>query len=94
MITMTDRYAENITIDGSEVVHFPVPHSVYGVYGDDGIRVSLREGAQEGDQGVYTLTNGKAIIAHYTRADKLYISGTGTVSVWGGQSPLDDPFPV
>ena len=91
MTTVTERIA-TITVDGSETVKFAVPHSVYGVYGED-MLVSLKQGAQAGDQGAYSTEGaGKAIIAHYTQADTLYITGSGTVTVWGGQSPLDDPF--
>ena len=93
MTTVTERIA-TITVDGSETVKFAVPHDVYGIYGEDFI-VSLKEGAVEGDQGAYsTADTGKATIAHYTQADTLYITGSGTVKVWGGQSPLDDPFAV
>lgn len=91
MTTVTERIA-TITVDGSETVKFAVPHDVYGVYGEDFI-ASLKEGASEGDQGAYsTADTGKAIIAHYTGADTLYLTGSGTVTVWAGQSPLDDPF--
>lgn len=93
MTTITERIA-TITVDGSETVKFAVSHDVYGVYGED-IIASLKEGASEGDQGAYsTADTGKAIIAHYTGADTLYLTGSGTVTVWAGQSPLDDPFAV
>jgi hypothetical protein len=93
MTTITDRIA-TIEVDGSETVKFAVSHDVYGVYGED-IIASLKEGASEGDQGAYsTAGTGKAIIAHYTGADTLYLTGSGTVTVWAGQSPLDDPFAV
>jgi hypothetical protein len=99
-VSMTERYAEGITVSGTETVSFPVAHSVYGVYADDGLMVSLKPDAQEGDQGVYTVTGGKVTIAHYTNATTLYLFGPGVgtagvyenVKVWGGQSPLDDPF--
>lgn len=90
---ITDRIA-TIEVDGSETVKFAVSHDVYGVYGEN-IIASLKEGAVEGDQGAYsTAGTGKAIIAHYTGADTLYLTGSGTVTVWAGQSPLDDPFAV
>lgn len=93
MTTITDRIA-TIEVDGSETVKFAVSHDVYGVYGED-IIASLKAGASEGDQGAYsTAGTGKAIIAHYTGADTLYLTGSGTVTVWAGQSPLDDPFAV
>lgn len=93
MTTITDRIA-TIEVDGSETVKFAVSHDVYGVYGED-IIASLKEGASEGDEGAYsTAGTGKAIIAHYTGADTLYLTGSGTVTVWAGQSPLDDPFAV
>lgn len=93
MTTITDRIA-TIEVDGSETVKFAVSHDVYGVYGED-IIASLKEGTSEGDQGAYsTADTGKAIIAHYTGADTLYLTGSGTVTVWAGQSPLDDPFAV
>jgi hypothetical protein len=93
MTTITDRIA-TIEVDGSETVKFAVSHDVYGVYGED-IIASLKEGAEAGDEGAYsTAGTGKAIIAHYTGADTLYLTGSGTVTVWAGQSPLDDPFAV
>jgi hypothetical protein len=93
MTTITERIA-TIEVDGSETVKFAVSHDVYGVYGED-IIASLKEGASEGDEGAYsTAGTGKAIIAHYTGADTLYLTGSGTVTVWAGQSPLDDPFAV
>lgn len=93
MTTITDRIA-TIEVDGSETVKFAVSHDVYGVYGED-IIASLKEGAGAGDEGAYsTAGTGKAIIAHYTGADTLYLTGSGTVTVWAGQSPLDDPFGV
>jgi hypothetical protein len=93
MTTITDRIA-TIEVDGSETVKFAVSHDVYGVYGED-IIASLKEGAGAGDEGAYsTAGTGKAIIAHYTGADTLYLTGSGTVTVWAGQSPLDDPFAV
>lgn len=92
-VSMTDRYAEGIAVSGTETVTFPVAHSVYGVYADDGLKVSLHPISQASDQGVYTVQGGKATIAHYTGATTLYLSGTcDDVKVWGGQSPLDDPF--
>ena len=94
MTTVTDRIA-TIEVDGSETVKFAASHDVYGVYGED-IIASLKEGAGAGDEGAYsTAGTGKAIIAHYTGADTLYLTGSGTVTVWAGQSPLDDdPFAV
>ena len=93
MTTVTDRIA-TIEVDGSETVKFAVSHDVYGVYGED-IIASLKEGAGAGDEGAYsTADTGKAIIGHYTKADTLYLTGSGTVTVWAGQSPLDDPFAV
>lgn len=92
-VHITDRIA-TIEVDGSETVKFAVPHDVYGVYGEN-IIASLKEGAAEGDEGAYsTAGTGKATIAHYTGADTLYLTGSGTVTVWAGQSPLDDPFGV
>ena len=91
MVTVTERIA-TFDINGTEVVKFVPSHSVYGVYGD-GITATLIEGAEEGEQGVYsTADNGKAVIAHYSQKDTLYLTGSGTVTVWCGQSPLDDPF--
>ena len=90
---ITDRIA-TIEVDGSETVKFAVAHDVYGVYGEN-IKASLNEDFEDGDQGVYdTADTGKATIAHYTGADTLYLKGTGTVKIWAGQSPLDDPFAV
>lgn len=92
-IIITDRYAV-IDVDGDAEVKFIVPHSVYGIYGEN-IKASLNEGFEDTDQGVYdTADTGKATIAHYTEADRLYLKGTGTVKIWAGQSPLDDPFAV
>ena len=93
MTTITDRIA-TIEVDGSETVKFAVSHDVYGIYGEN-IKASLNEDFEDTDQGVYdTADTGKATIAHYTRADRLYLKGTGTVKIWAGQSPLDDPFAV
>lgn len=90
---ITDRIA-TITIEGEAIVRFDVPHDVYGIYGEN-IKASLNEDFEDTDQGVYdTADTGKATIAHYTRADRLYLKGTGTVKIWAGQSPLDDPFAV
>ena len=93
MTTITEHIAE-ITIDGSETVVFTTPSPVYGIYGEN-IKASLNEDFEDTDQGVYdTADTGKATIAHYTQADTLYLKGSGTVKVWAGQSPLDDPFAV
>lgn len=88
------EHIATITVDGSAEVKFVSPQPVYGIYGEN-IKASLNEDFEDTDQGVYdTADTGKATIAHYTGADRLYLTGSGTVKVWGGQSPLDDPFGV
>lgn len=90
-ILITDRIA-TITIEDEAIVRFDAPSPVYGIYGEN-IKASLHEGFEDTDQGVYdTADTGKATIAHYTQANRLYLKGTGTVTIWAGQSSLDDPF--
>lgn len=91
MVTITEHIA-TFEIDGSEAVKFSRAHGVYGVYGSD-IVATLIPDAEEGDQGVYnTSDGGKVTIAHYSDKKELYLKGSGTVIVWCGASPLDDPF--
>lgn len=91
MVTVTEHVAV-FDIDGEETVVFKRAHEVYGVYGSD-IIATLIPGAEEGEQGVYSTSEmGKVTIAHYSDKKELYLKGSGTVLVWCGQSPLDDPF--
>ena len=92
-IEQGERIATVALEEGTTAVKFPNAHSVYGVKGDDLI-VSLRADAEEGDDGTYNTADGdgQCLIAHYTNADTIYITGSGSCVVWGGQSPLDCPF--
>lgn len=92
-IEQGERIATVTLEEGTTAVKFPNAHSVYGVKGD-GLIVSLRADAEEGDDGTYNTADGdgQCLIAHYTNADTIYITGSGSCVVWGGQSPLDCPF--
>lgn len=84
------RYTK-LTITGSQVVKFSTKYNVFGVKGDN-IVASLTSDT-EGD-GVYSTADGDGsiIIAHYSNRDTLYLTGTGDVIVWAGNSPSDCPF--
>jgi hypothetical protein len=87
------NYAK-ITLSGSEIaVKFPNAHDVFAVKGED-IQVALTAEAVAGADGTYNTADGdgQITIAHYTHADTLYIKGTGTAIVWGGQAPEACPF--
>lgn len=87
------NYAK-ITLSGSEVaVKFPNAHDVFAVKGEN-IQAALTAEAVAGADGTFNTADGdgQIIIAHYTHADTLYIKGTGTAIVWGGQAPEACPF--
>lgn len=93
MTTVTERIA-NITIDSTEEVVFKPAYPFYAVKGE-GIKATLiADIADDATQGVYSTDNGNGytIIKNPKMETTLYLTGTGDVSVWGGENPEACPF--
>lgn len=93
MTTVTERIA-NITIDSTEEVTFKPAYPFYAVKGE-GVKATLiADIADDATQGVYSTDNGNGytIIKNPKMETTLYLTGTGDISVWGGENPEACPF--
>lgn len=93
MTTVTERIA-NITIDSAEEVAFKPAYPFYAVKGEDVKATLIADIASDATQGVYSTDNGNGytIIKNPKMETTLYLTGTGNVSVWGGENPEACPF--
>ena len=88
-----EKYAK-ITISGTETVKFASRYNCFGVIGKN-IKMSLESGVFTGDGVLDTADfGGSAVNTHYRNLDTVYLSGSGDVIVWAGDSPLDCPFNI
>ena len=93
MTTVTERIA-NITIDSAEEVTFKPAYPFYAVKGESVKATLIADIADDATQGVYSTDNGNGytIIKNPKMETSLYLTGTGDVSVWGGENPEACPF--
>ena len=93
MTTVTERIA-NITIDSTEEVTFKPAYPFYAVKGESIKATLIADIADDATQGVYSTDNGNGytIIKNPKMETTLYLTGTGDVSVWGGENPEACPF--
>jgi hypothetical protein len=93
MTTVTERIA-NITIDSTEEVTFKPAYPFYAVKGESVKATLIANIAADATQGVYSTDNGNGytIIKNPKMETTLYLTGTGDVSVWGGENPEACPF--
>jgi hypothetical protein len=93
MTTVTERIA-NITIDSTEEVAFKPAYPFYAVKGESIKATLIADIADDATQGVYSTDNGNGytIIKNPKMETTLYLTGTGDVSVWGGENPEACPF--
>jgi len=85
-----------IEVTDSATITFPVKYSNLAVKALEGdFTVSLTEDSESGDDGTIDtadMSDNAARFYNVVGADTLYVTGTGTVQVWGGDSPDYCPF--
>lgn len=85
-----------IEVTESAVIAFPVKYSNYAVKALEGdFTVSLTADSESGDDGTIDTADISDNVARFFNVhgvDTLYVTGTGTIQVWGGDSPDYCPF--
>ena len=84
---------KNITLNGSECeVIFDSTYTVFSVKADSEVTVALESGKAAGDDGAMVCPAGESIMyPHMQRRDRLYITGSGNVSVFASNVVVN-PF--
>lgn len=94
-VNKTEHIA-TISLDGTEaVVKFPTNNNVFALKSPSYSKVTLafRDGLSEGDDGVYVTDEfGYLLVSHNLPLNTVYLNGTGTVEIWGGNREESCPF--
>lgn len=82
-----------IELEEETKVIFSFIPKIYAVKAVEGtVTVALRAGAEAGEDGVRSISDGEVTLIKPTLDEKIYINGTATVEVWAGDSAVESPF--